>query len=254
MLSAFAAVCRAEIGDSDASDLDSFNTLRDPTFLSSSASFGAEYYDRDNEAFRSRYVFSSDYAFGSGEQRDWVISAEIPFVLDDPGDGGGSRDSGVGDFKLGLGHILDGIGRFRWGLGAAVTFDTASDDPFGDGAIKLSPQWGAGHRFRPDLELTAKMPYNGSVWEDKGRADVNSLELKLALLKTWPGYWYSLVGYGSLWDFERDEIHSNAFKAEVGKAFGSRQEWVAYLSAEVPAANRGSNDFAVKLGISYIFQ
>lgn len=64
----------------------------------------------------------------------------------------------------------------------------------------------------------------------------------------------SLVGYGSLWDFERDDIHSNAIKAEVGKAFGTRREWVAFVSGEVPVENRGSNQFAVKLGISYIFK
>jgi hypothetical protein len=138
-------------------------------------------------------------------------------------------------------------------LGAAVTFDTASDDRFGDGALKLSPQFGAGYRFRPDFELTTKLQYNASLWEDKGRSDVNSLELRLALLKTWPGYWYTLAGYGGLWNFERDDMYSSSFKAELGKAFGSRQEWVAYLSAEVPGANRGVNDFAVKLGIGYIF-
>lgn len=254
IISALAAVCHAETDDSVASDLDNFNTLRDPTRLASSASFGIEYFDRDNDAFRNRYVMSGDYAFGFGDQRDWVISAELPFLLDDPGDGGGGRDCGIGDFKLGAGHILDGVGRFRWGLGTAMGFDTASDDAFGDGAIVLSPQFGAGYRLSSDLELTSKLQYNVSMWEDKGRSDVHSLELKLALLKTWPGYWYSLVGYGSLFNFERNEIHSNAFKAELGKAFGSRQEWVAYLSAEVPAANRGANDFAVKCGISFVFK
>jgi len=253
IVSACAAVCRAETEGSNASDLENFNTLRDPTFLSTSASFGAEYFDRDDGAFRNKYVFSGDYAFGSGEQRDWVISAEIPYIFDDPGDGVGTRENGIGDFKLGGGHILDGVGRFRWGVGAAVTFDTAEDNRFGDGAVTLTPQWGAGYRFRPDFELTSKVSYNGSVWEDQGRSDVNSLELKFALIKKWPGYWYSLAGYGSLWNFERDEVHSNAFKAELGKAFGARQEWVSYLSAEIPAANRGANDFAVKLGISYIF-
>jgi hypothetical protein len=254
LIPACAAVCHAETDDPVSGDLDSFNTLRDPTFLSSSAGLGTEYFDRDDGAFRSRFVVSGDYAYGSGEQRDWVISAELPFLLDDPGDDAGAREGGIGDFKLGAGHIIDGVGRFRWGLGTAVTFDTASDDRLGDGAIVLSPQWGAGYRFRPDFELTAKMQYNPSIWEDEGRSEVNSLELKLALLKTWPGFWYSLAGYGSLWNFERDEIHSNAFKAELGKAFGTRQEWVAFFSAEVPVENRGANDFALKCGISYVFK
>jgi hypothetical protein len=71
MVPAFAAVCLAESSDSVVSDLDSFNTLRDPTFLSSQMSFGTEYYNQDDGAFRSRYVISGDYAFGSSDQRDW---------------------------------------------------------------------------------------------------------------------------------------------------------------------------------------
>lgn len=254
MTAALIAVCRAETEGTAETDLDSFNTLRDPTFLASQLTLGAEYRDQDDGAFRYSNVLSGDYAFGSGDQRDWVLSAEVPFISDDPGDAAGSRDSGIGDLKLGLGHIVDGTGRFRWGLGAGVTFDTASEDPFGDGAVKLSPQWGAGYRFRPDFELSAKVQYNASVWEDKGRSDVNSLELRVALLKTWPRFWYSLVGYGSLLNFERDDIHSSALKAEVGKAFGAQQEWVSYLSAEIPAANPGPNDFVIKLGVSYIFK
>jgi hypothetical protein len=251
---AMAAVGLAATDEPSTGDLDSFNTLRDPTVLSSQLSLGLEYWDQDYGAFRSKQVLSGEYAFGGGGQRDWVVSAELPFLLDEPGDTAGDQTGGVGDFKLGAGHVFDGIGRFRWGLGLAVGFDTASEDQFGDGALKLSPQWGAGYRFRPDFELTAKVQYNGSVWEDDGRSEVNSLELRLALLKTWPHYWYSLAGYGSLWDFERDDIYSGAFKAEVGKAFGTRQEWVAYLSTEVPAVNAGPNDFTVKLGIGYIFK
>lgn len=251
---ALANTCRANDDGSVANDLDTFNTLRDPTFLASQVSFGTDYFYRQDGAFRNRFVLSGDYAFGAQSSRDWVISAEMPLLLDDPGDGNGSRNSGLGDLKLGVGHVLDGIGQFRWGLGAAVTFDTASDDPFGDGALKISPQWGAGYRFRPDFELSAKVQYNASVWEDEGRSDVSSLEAKVALLKTWPGFWYSLVGYGSLWNFERDNLHSNVIKAEVGKAFGARQEWIAFVSGEAPVENRGANQFAVKLGLSYIFK
>lgn len=160
----------------------------------------------------------------------------------------------MGDFEMSLGHILDGTGRFRWGLGLGTTFDTASKPQFGDGAFQLSPIWGGGFRFSPDFELVANVQYNASVAVSTGRQPVNSLELKPALLKILPHHWYSLLGWGSSWDFEDGGLHRSKIKLEFGKGLGKRQQWVLFAGINVPVIHAGQENFTVKAGLNYVFK
>lgn len=231
-----------------------FDTLRDPTVLSSRAGLAYEYADQQQGAFGNKLTPSGSYAFGVEGQRDWVISAQLPFYHYEPGDSGGERATGVGDFKIGFGHILDGTGRFRWGLGFAATFDTASEPQIGDGAFQLAPIWGGGYRFSPDFELVANVQYNASITEASGRRPINSLELKPALLKILPHHWYSLLGWDSTWDFENGDLHRGTIKTEVGKGFGTQQQWVFYTGIDIPVINAGQDNFMLRAGLNYVFK
>ena len=175
-------------------------------------------------------------------------------MQDVPGDSGGSRANGIGDFKFAVGHLIDGTGRFRWGLGLAGTFDTASEPQFGNGAFTLSPIWGAGFRFTPDLELVANVQYNASVAESSGRNPGHSLELKPALLKIGPLHYYSLFGWESSWDFDSDNLHRGKLKLEIGKGLGERQQWVLYTGVDAPVIHGGQENFSFKVGLNYVFQ
>lgn len=233
--------------------LDNLNTLRDPTVLSSSVGLGYNYAHQDQDAFRSKLTLSGAYAFGAENRRDWVVSAELPFIHYEPGNPGASPASGVGDFKVGFGHVFKGTGRFRWGLGAAGAFDTASKRQFGDGAVTLSPIWGGGFRFTPTLELVGSVQYDVSVYEASVRQSVHSLEFSPALLKIWPHHWYSLAGWDSVFDFEDGQNHSGKVTAEIGKAFGVRQQWVLSTGVDVPVVRAGQDNFTVNAGINYLF-
>lgn len=235
------------------STLDGFNTLRDPTVLSSHMGLGYDYADQDQGAFRNKMTLSGAYAFGPAGRQDWVFSAELPFIHDEPGNSSGDRATGVGDFKLGFGHVLDGTGRFRWGLGLAGTFDTASKAQFGDGALTISPIWGGGFRFTPDFELVGNVQYNASVYEAAGRLHVHSLDLSPALLKTWSHHWYSLLGWESGIDFENNNTHTGKVKVEIGKAFGPRQQWVFSTGVDVPLVRPGQDNFTLKVGLNHVF-
>ena len=233
--------------------LDNFNTLRDPTVLSSNVGLGYNYGDQHQNASRNKLTLSGAYAFGADNRKDWVVSAELPFIHDEPGNSGASRASGVGDFKVGFGHVFDGTGRFRWGLGAASTFDTASKQQFGDGAVTLSPIWGGGFRFTPTFELVGNVQYNASIHEAAGRQPVHSLEISPALLKIWPHHWYSQAGWDSVFDFENGATHSGKVTAEIGKAFGVRQQWVLSTGVDVHVVRAGQDNFTVNVGINYVF-
>jgi hypothetical protein len=253
LLAGFTLVSAAEEAQT-AAKVEWWDTLRDPTVLSSQAGVEYDYIDQHQGAFRNKLKPSGRYAFGSAGQRDWEVSAELPFYHDEPGDSGGQRDTGVGDLQVGFGHILDGTGRFRWGLGLKATFDTASKPQFGDGAFQLAPIWGGGFRFRPDLELVANLQYNASVSEASGRQPVNSLEFKPALLKRLPHHWYSLLGWNRTWDFENGDLHEGKIKLEFGKGFGKRQQWVIFGGIDVPVVHAGQENFTVKAGLNYVFK
>lgn len=231
-----------------------WDTLRDPTVLSSQVGVGFDCVDRHQGTFRSKLTPSGSYAFGSARQRDWVVSAELPFYHDEPGDSGEPRGAGTGDLDISLGHILDGTGRFRWGLGLGTTFDTASEPQFGDGAFQLSPIWGGGFRFSPGFELMAHLQYNASVAVASDRHSVHSLEFKPALLKILPHHWYSLVGWSSTWDFENGDLHQGKIEVEFGKGFGKRQQWVFFTGIDVPVVHAGRDNFIVKAGLHYVFK
>jgi hypothetical protein len=231
-----------------------FDTLRDPTVLSCRAGLGYEHADQDYGAQRDKLTVSGAYAFGTEGRRDWTVSAELPWLHEEPGDTGGERATGVGDFKLGGGHVFDGRGRFRWGLGAAATLPTASEAQLGDGVVKLSPIGGAGFRLLPGLECVGNLQYNASVHEQDGRTPVQSLEAKPALIKTWPRHWYTLAGWDSRWDFENGNAYRGVAKVEAGKALGQRQRWVAYLGCDVPVVNAGSDNLTLKAGINHVFK
>ena len=233
--------------------LDNFNTLRDPTVLSSNVGLGYSYADRHQDASRNKLTISSAYAFGIGRRKDWVVSAKLPFIHDEPGNSETSQASGLGDLKVGFGHVIDGTGRLRWGLGAAVTFGTASEQQFGDGAVTVSPIGGWGFRFTPEFELVGNVQYNNSIHEADGRISVHSLEFSPALLKIWPHHWYTQAGWESVLDFEDGSNHSGKVTAEVGKAFGGRQQWVLSAGVDIPAGSAGLDNFTAKAGVNYIF-
>ena len=159
----------------------------------------------------------------------------------------------MGDFKVGIGHILDGTGRFRWGLGLAATFDTASKPQFGDGALQVAPVWGGGFRFSPDFELVANVQYNASLTEANARDSISLLELNPALLKIWPRHWYSLLGWNSGWDFEDGGFHSGKLQAEIGKGLGHREQWVVYTGIDIPVIHGGEDNFTLRIGLNYVF-
>jgi hypothetical protein len=199
-------------------------------------------------------TLSGAYAFGAEGRRDWSTSAELALMNDEPGDAGGSRATGVGDFKIGVGHVLDGAGKFRWGLGLAGKFDTASKPQFGEGATTISPIWGGGLRFAPDFELLGNVQYNASVHEANGRPPVRSIEIRPALLKTWPHEWYSLVGWESVVDFQDANTHYGKVTTELGRAIGAQHQWVFYAGVDVPVVRAGPDNFTAKAGLSYLFQ
>lgn len=228
-----------------------FDTLRAPTVLSSVAALGLEYGDSDAGAYRSELSASGSVAFGAADAKDWVVGVALPYVR--VKSAGGSSVSGLGDFKVAAGHLVDGAGRFRWGLGVATYFDTAEHAALGDGVLKLSPKWGAGYRFEHDFELVGTVQYNVSLHEAAGRSQVSSLEVNPALIKGWPGHWFNVLGYDQSWDFQDDGRYYSKLKFELGRAFGTDERWVASVGVDVPLAGRGADNYTAKASLSRIF-
>jgi hypothetical protein len=190
-------------------------------------------------------------AFGAAGAKDWIVGLELPYRHIAPA--AGADVSGLGDLQIAGGHVFDGTGRFRWGLGVATVFDTAEHAALGDGVLKLSPKWGAGWRFQHELELVGTVQYNVSLHEAAGRSQVSSLEVNPALIKGWRGNWFNVLGYDQSWDWQDDGRYYSTLKFELGRAFGTGDCWVASIGVDVPLAGRGADNYTVKAGLSHLF-
>lgn len=233
--------------------LDDFDTLRDPTRLSSRVALGLEYGNQKEGAHQGKGTLTAGYAFGRSDRLDWMVSFEQAWIVDEPGTSGDRRETGLGDPKLSVGHVVDGVGRFRWGVGLGCQLDAATEPRFGDGAWAISPIWGGGYQLRPDLEWIAGVQFNGSVSEAAGRTPIRSLDARTAILKSWENHWFALAGWESSIDFQDQNTHSGTVNLEIGKAFGTRQHWVVSMGMDFPVERAAQENFVAKAGFARVF-
>jgi len=230
--------------------LESFDTLKDYTLIKTRLGLGYEGLQKHNGGYRNKFNFNGAYAFTINQTNDTGISFEQPVVSQNYGDDG----SGLGDFKCGFGHIFKPGGLFRWGAGMEATFPTATSDEIGDGIIKLTPIFGWQMKLASKLQFGGRLKYNYSVYEEDGRARANSIEFNPQLLAEWPHNIYTSAAWNSEWTLVNSGHYIGKFEPQIGKAFGKKNQWVAYVGVEIPWVHAGSDICTFKTGISYLFQ
>lgn len=230
--------------------LEPFDTLKDYTLISTRAGLGYEGLQKHNGGYRNKFLLNGTYALTINQTNDTGIAAEQPVVSQNYGDDG----TGLGDFKLTFGHIFKPGGFFRWGAGMETQFPTATSDEIGDGIIKLTPLFGWQMKLAKDFQFGGRLKYNYSVYEEEGRARANSIEFNPQLLAEWPHDIYTSVAWNSEWTLVNSGHYIGKFEPQIGKAFGEKNQWVAYVGVEIPWINAGSDICTFKTGISYLFK
>lgn len=236
--------------DDDNAPLEYFDTLRDPTMISTRVGLGYEGLQKHNGDFRNKFLLNGTYAFTLCSSNDTGVAVEEPVVSQNYGDDG----SGLGDFKFTFGHVFKPHGRFRWALGMENQFNTATSDEIGDGVIKLTPFYAWQLKLAKSVQFGGRLKYNYSVYEEPGRARANSIEFNPQLLAEWPHDIYTAVAWNSEWTLVNSGHYIGKFEPQIGKAFGKRNQWVAYVGVEIPWVHAGSDICTYKTGLSYLFK
>lgn len=230
--------------------LESFDTLLDPTLFTSRAGLGYEGLQKHNGGFRNKFLLNGTYAFKTCAPNDTAVAIEQPIVHQNYTEDG----TGLGDLKLTAGHIFKPGGLFRWGAALETLFPTATDDEIGDGIIKLTPIFGWQMRVLSNVQFGGRLKYNYSVYEEEGRARANSIEFNPQLLAEWPHDIYTSVAWNSEWTLVNSGHYTGKFETQIGKAFGKKNQWVAYVGVEIPWIHGGNDICTYKTGISYLFK
>lgn len=234
-----------------AAPLESFDTLEDPTLFDSRAGLGYEGVQKRAGAYQNKFLLQGAYAFSTQSTNDTAVAFEQKVISQNYGDNG----NGLGDLSLSAGHVFKPAGRFRWGAGLEAQFPTATSDETGDGVIKLTPILGWQMKLLNNLQFGGELKYNYSVYQEQGRAEVNSIECNPQLLAEWPHDIYTFVAWNSEWGLQSGGTYTGKFEWQIGKAFGGRHQWVSYVGAEFPWANPQGNDLCTfKAGVSYLFK
>ena len=230
--------------------LEPFDTLKDYTLINTRVGLGYEGLQKHNGGYRNKFLLNGSYALTLKHTNDSVIAAEQPVVSQNYGDDG----TGLGDFKLVVGHIYKPGGLFRWGAGLETQFPTASSDEIGDGIIKLTPLFGWQMKLAKQFQFGGRLKYNYSVYEEEGRARANSIEFNPQILAEWPHDIYTSAQWNSEWTLVNGGHYIGKFEPQIGKAFGEKNQWVAYVGVEIPWIHAGSDICTFKTGINYLFK
>lgn len=230
--------------------LEPFDTLEDPTLISTRVGLGYEGLQKHNGGYRNKFLLNGTYAFTVNSTNDTGVAVEEPIVHQNYTDDG----TGLGDFKFTFGHIFKPAGSFRWALGMENQFPTATSDEIGDGIIKLTPFYGWQMKILPTFQFGGRLKYNYSVYEEDGRARANSIEFNPQLLAEWPHSIYTSVAWNSEWTLVNSGHYIGKFEPQIGKAFGKNNQWVAYVGVEIPWIHAGNDICTFKTGISYLFK
>ena len=226
----------------------------DPTVIHSRLRIQNEFVDREAGASQNTTTFSATYGFGFAERNDSRLTLSVPVVDYNAGRKSGAGDAtGLGDIALLLGHVFDPTGRFRWGLGAEATFDSATKCQLGDGRFSLSPGAGFAWLFRPQVKFQTFIQYNQSLAKEAGAQNQQEFELKPALNIDLPWQCYGYIEWASKWNIEHEGDYSSKFKIEIGRAFGNREQVVVGLRYEVPLTE-SSDQGIYSVALTYVFK
>ncbi len=226
----------------------------DPTVLRSRVKVTNEYSARDFGVSENTTKLNLTYAFGNVARRDWNVQLDLPVVHNNAGDQATPTDAtGLGDIELRGGHVFDGAGVFRWGLGAEAHFNTASEPQLGDGVFRLSS--GLQFALQPSrsFKFQTTIQFDQSLSTDAGVPEQQRIKVKPAVQFDLPADCYGYVETELVWDLQACGRFGSKLKVELGHAFGSREQWVASIRYETPLTE-SSEQYTATAGLAYVFR
>jgi hypothetical protein len=225
----------------------------DPTVLHSRVKVQNEFIEQAFDGSQNTTKLLLSYAFGNAARRDWTVQLDLPLVAYRAGDLGGAPDAtGLGDVEMRIGHVFDGEGHFRWGLGVETQFNTAAQDQLGDGVWRLSPVFVFAVQPGRAFKFQTTTQFDQSITREDGVSEQQDLKVKPSVTWHLPEKFYAYVESELKWDVQDDGRFGAKLKFEIGRGFGARGEWVLNARYEMPLTE-SSDDHTFTAGAAYVF-
>lgn len=225
----------------------------DPTVLHSRVKVTNEFVDRDFDASRNKTKLLLSYAFGNVARRDWTVQLDLPFVSYRGGTRGGAPDAdGIGDIEMRIGHVFDGEGVFRWGLGMETQLNTAAQPQLGEGVFTLAPVLVFAVQPCREFKFQTSAQFDQSLTHEAGVGEQQDLKVKPSMTFHLPGKFYAYVESELEWDVAGESEFGAKLKFEIGRGFGSRGEWVLSARYEMPLTE-SADQHTFTAGVAYVF-
>lgn len=225
----------------------------DPTVLHSRVKLQNEFIEQAFDGSKNTTKLLLSYAFGNVARRDWTVQLDLPLVAHRAGNLGGAPDAtGFGDVQMRIGHVFDGEGVFRWGLGVETQLNTAAQDQLGDGVWRLSPVLVFAVEPCRAFKFQTTTQFDQSITREDGVREQQDVKVKPSMTFKLPEKFYAYVESELKWDIQNNDRFSAKLKFEIGRGFGARGEWVLSARYEMPLTE-STDDHTLTAGVGYVF-
>lgn len=227
---------------------------RNPVVIRSRVRLANEYTEAGGGNTSDKLVLGAIYGFGfDGHDRDFAIGFELPFLQNDPEDGG--SDWGVGDFKLRCGQLfVDDPEAWRAGWFFDTEFDTAANavQAIANQRTQMTLGGGGGYAILSNFVLTTTLQYGWSLEDGETTGAKREWEAHLtATVKVCEGVAVNL-DYKGVLNTVGDTEYLNTLEPSVGWTLGEKKNIGLFASCEIPLFENGA-DWIAKAGMLWFF-
>jgi hypothetical protein len=221
----------------------------DPTEPVTRVELTLDHQDRQNG--EEADVFTARFDLGLAERLAFRFDAPFANVASQ----GASSDEGLGDVRAQLGWRAFDEPGFSMFVGAAVIFNTASEESLGEGKNQFVPYIAASGAL-PDIHsrLFEVFEHFSSFSGDPERGGITESKLQLHLMTKWNDSVWTQLGGAFFMDWLGGEHGGITADAEVGMATSANLAFwvrpgVGLVGEDVP----GVYDWSVLVGVRWLF-
>lgn len=227
---------------------------RNPVVIKTRLSTSNEFTDVGGGGHRDKLTLGGTYGFGFNEHdRNFGVAFELPFLWNDPANGG--SDWGVGDFKLKTGQLFTWVpDGWRAGWYFETEFDTAANDVYAIANQRTQMAVGGGVSFpvMENVTITTTVQYGWSL--DNGTTTGRKAEWEAHLTTSWKVAERASLNldYKAMVNTVGGTELFNTLEPSVGFTLGEQKEYGLYSSLEIPLDETGVN-WVAKVGLIRFF-
>lgn len=248
------ATLAAESQPSELTNEDLLLVEKNPLVINSRVQIGNEFTEAGGGGYRNKLLLGGVYGFGfDGENRNFAVGFEMPYLFNDPEQGGSSN--GFGDVKFRAGQLLvEESGGWRAGWFSEVEFDTADDSVFAIANQRNQGAFGVGasHPLTDKLLLSSTLQYGWSF--DDGLTTGRKSEWETHLTASYKLLEHVSVSldYKAVINTVDDAKLFSTLEPRVGWTIGQDRDIGLYASWELPLDETNTN-WTAKAGLIWFF-